>query len=310
MRVQSNRPLRRPEYWALVISLAVVGVFFYGIRAAAVYGLAAVTAVLTDLICLFLRRRSYRLIDLSNIGTALVLAMMLPATVPYSVVLLGTVFAVAVGTHVFGYRRNYLLPPAAAGYLFVVLCWSEEVLRFPAVGERLALFGNEVTLHESISATLNRTDVIHGDVLDVLIGAVYSPMGTGCIILLLVGGAVLIVRGQLSYWAVTGFYLGLLIAAHVLKIGYVQLFFCNMGLFSLIFLVADPAVMPCRTLLGTVGALCTGLLTGFLIAAYHLEYAPVAAVMLTCPLWWALRRAERFLTKEPEVEQNAAQGSD
>lgn len=304
---RTNRPLRRPEYWAVVISLSLTGVFFYGIRAAAVYGLAAVTAVLTDFICLFLRGRSYRLIDLSNIGTALVFAMMLPATVPYSVALLGTVFAVAVGTHVFGYRRNYVLPPTAAGYLFVLLCWRDEVLRFPAVGERLALFGNEVTLHDSFSASVNQTGAVHGDTLDILIGAIYTPMGTGCVILLLVGIAVLLLRGQLNLLAAGSYILAIEIAGYFLGVELMQVLAGNMVLFSLLFLVADPSVMPCRTLLAIPGALCTGILVCVLIAQYHLEYAPVVAVILTCPLWWGLYRAERFILERPEVEDEATE---
>lgn len=60
--------------------------------------------------CLFLRGRSYRLVDLSNIANALLLVLMFPATIPFSIVILSTVFAVAVGAHVFGCRKDLLFP--------------------------------------------------------------------------------------------------------------------------------------------------------------------------------------------------------
>ena len=304
---QSSRPLRRPEYWLILGSLAFVAVCFYGIRAAAVLGLAGVTAMVTDFICLFLRGRSYRLIDLSNVGNALVLALMFPATVPYSIVLLSTMFGTVVGAHVFGYRRDLLFPPSAVGYLFAVTCWRNEVLQFPQIGQRLVLFGNDVAMTDSLTAQFNEKGSIHylhTELIECLIGAVPGPMGTSCIIMLTLGLVILLVRRQIDICSVLG-YLLCVILPIVSGKGDAGVLMTNMLLFSAIFFVGDSALMPCRGLMAYLAAAMTGVLTGFLIVEYHLEYAPLIAVILSCPFWRWIAALEARLRQKMAAEKEA-----
>ena len=301
---QSARPIRRPEYWLILGSLAFVAVCFYGIRAAAVMGLAAVTAMVTDFICLFLRGRSYRLIDLSNVGNALLLVLMYPATVPYSIVILSTIFGTIVGAHIFGYRRDLLFPPAAVGYLFALTCWKNEILQFPEIGKRLALFGNDVPMLESLTAQFNEKGsmrLLHMELQECLIGAVPGPMGTSCIIMLVLGMVILVVRRQLDPFAILGY-----LVSVVFPITYAKadsgIFLTNMLLFSLVFFVGDAALMPCHGIFAYIAAGCTGVLTGYLIAVEHLEYAPLVAVIITVPLWrW-------FASLEAELREKLQSG--
>ncbi len=300
--IVNERRIRRPEFWVSLAAICLVSVFYYGIRAAAVIGLAAVTAVLTDFVCLFLQNKSYRVMDLSNAAAAVVMALMFPATIPYSIVILSTIFAVAVGIHVFGSRKNYLFPPSAVGYLFALICWQHEVLRFPPAGQRLALFGNEnVPLRDSLSHTLLQNGVLNEEPLDLLLGAVSTPMGTGCILLLLAVFAVLLVRRAVSFWACLGFSLGVSMMAMFGIQPIVQLWAASMLLFAMIFLIGDHAVMPIRTFWAFPACLVTGLLTGFLLVFMGLEYAPVIAVMLSCPVWQAFRTAEKTYLRHMEA---------
>ncbi len=292
--IVKERRLRRPEFWVSVVAVGLVSVFYYGIRAAAVIGLAAVTAVLTDFVCLFLQNKSYKTADLSNAAAAVVMALMFPATIPYSIVILSTIFAVAVGIHVFGSRKSYLFPPSAVGYLFALICWKNEVLRFPPAGESLALFGNDNTiLRDSLSSTLHANGVLNVESLDLLLGAVYTPMGTGCILLLAAVLVILILRQSVSYWACLGYALGVSVMALFGTQPIWQLWATNMLLFSMIFLIGDHAVIPLRTFWAFPACLITGMLTGYLMLRLGLEYAPVIAVMLTCPVWQAFRSVEK-----------------
>ncbi len=303
---QTNRPVRRAEYWLVLGSLAFVAVCFYGVRAAAVLGLAAVTALTTDFVCLFLRGKSYKLVDLSNIGNALVLALLFPATVPYSIVILSTVFAVGVGTHVFGYRRDILFPPAAVGFLFAVTCWKDEVLMYPEFGKHLKLFGNDVTMVSSFTSQLMEKGTLrltHTDFQDFLIGAVPGPMGTGCILMLVIGLAILIVRRQINFFGVFGGCLCIVFPILISHTG-ISVLGSNMILFSLIFFFGDPSVMTCRSLVAYVAAGISALFAGYLIAVFRIEYAPLAAIILTCPIWRALSPIKiQFNSRFREVEK-------
>ncbi len=293
MQKTELKEIRTPEYWLVLCTLCVVSVFYYGIRAAAVLGLAAVTAVLTDFICLFLRDRSYKAADLANVGTALVLCLMLPATVPYSIVILSTVFAVAVGTHVFGAGKDMLFPPAAVGYLFALVSWKDEIISFPKPGTALSLFGNsDAAVYPSFSHLFNTEERFGAETLDLLIGAVNGPMGTGCLLLLIVGLCILMFRGGVSYKASLGFLTGAVLASYGFWLTPAELFGTNMILFAAVFLAADPSVVPKNGIAPWIGGVFTGLLTEYLIYAHDLEYAAVIAVIVSCPVWRGLAAAE------------------
>lgn len=290
-----SRPVRRPEYWVVLGSVCAVSICFYGLRAAAVCGLAVLTAVATDFVCLFLRGRSYRMIDLSNAGFALILAMMFPATIPYSILILSTIFATVFGAHVFGYRRDLIIPPPAIGYLFALISWPKSVLQFPPVGAGLQLFNNPEDLTESVSAVMNREGSLKTDLYDILLGFVRTPMGTGCVLLLIVGTGMLLFRRQLDPWKLLGCLLGLSLSLLVSRFTLFELLAANMVLFSMLFLLCDPAVSPCAPVPGYIGAAVGGLLIGHMITVYRIEYAPVICVILICPLWRGLDLLQKQL---------------
>ncbi len=304
--IMQERRTRRPEYWIVLASVCMIAIFYYGIRAAAVMGLAAVTAVLTDFFCLFLQGRAYRTADLSNAASAVILVLMFPATIPYSIVILSTVFMTAVGIHAFGSRGHYLFPPAAVGYLFALLCWRHEVLQFPAAGEPLALFGNEAAVQPSLSSVLLTERMLKTDMLDLLLGAVPTPMGTGCILLLTVGLLVLLMRRCISYWAFLGFMLAMTICSIFGQIPMALPLTANMLVFSMMFLVSDMAAPLQGSFSVLAGSFITGVMTWFLLEQYQLEYAVIPAIMLTCPVWQLLALAEASAQRRREARRAAA----
>jgi len=305
--VAAERRVRMPEYWLALSAVCLVRVFYYGISAAAVIGLAAVTAVLTDFFCLFLQNRSYKKVDLLHIASAIIMTLMFPASIPYHIVILSTVFAVAVGIHVFGSRGNYLFPPAAVGYLFALTCWKEALLVFPQAGEPLALFGNtDIVLHQSLSSVFHAEGLLQIDLLDLLIGAVYGPMGTGCILLLAIILVLLLLRRTISYWACLGFLFGITSLSMFSTTPMWQYLSVNMVLFSMIFLVGDMFAMPKGRISALFGSMLTGMLTFYLMTKQGLEYAAVISVMLTCPIRYAFAEIEERIGKKLDAMELAA----
>ncbi len=300
----NERRIRRSEYWAALAAVCMVSVFYYGIRAAAVMGLAAVTAVLTDFFCLFLQNKAYKAADLSNAAAAVIMTLMFPASIPYSIVLLSTVFAVTVGVHVFGSRGNYLFHPSAVGYLFALLCWKDEVLRFPPAGRMLSLFGNEgLSFQASLSSEFNTEGLLRTDLLDLLIGAVSSPMGTGCILLLFAILVILVCRRSISFWGVWGYIVGIAAVSVLGNVPVIPMCAVNMILFAAIFLAGDTAALPRHPMCALCSTAVTGMLTYFLIDHFQLEYAPVIAVLLSCPVWQAFDAlSEQFLSVKERSE--------
>jgi len=295
-----QRP-RKIEYWVFLACMIAIGICYYGIRAGAVYGLSAFTAILTDFVCLFLEKRSYKLVDLANIGMAVTMSMMFPATVPYSIVILSTIFAITIGSHVFGYRKGYLFPPPAIGYLFALFCWKDEILQFPETGEKLPLFHYQAELSNSMSHILLTENEIHESWSNILMGTIPAPMGTGCIVMLLVGMIVLLSRKQLSLWACLGYILGVSVCSFFTPISMYAVLVSCMSLFTMIFLVADPLIMPCKSIMAYIGAFITAMFSCYLITFNHLEYAPVVSVVISIPLWqWLTKVEESFLAEDVE----------
>ncbi len=303
---------RSVEYWLAIASLCGMAVYYYGLRALAVFALSAVTAVLTDWICLFLRKRHYRLHDLNNIGTALLLTLLLPATIPYSIVLLSTIFAIAIGTHVFGSEEKPLFSPTAVGYLFAVVSWKSQVLSFPSAGTWLPFFGNTATLEESTMAQ----GVGTVDTQNLLLGAVRASMGTGCLLLLLVILLVLWIRSGISFGASVGFFTAYGFWGVTNQLTLKETFGGGILLFSAIFLIGDMARVPQRELLAWSYGIAVGLLTSLLYARSSLEYAVIVAVVLCCPIQEALCAWDRVLAEKRqrilannsvEAEQNLQQ---
>lgn len=308
---KTDHRLRKPEYWLSLTAIALIAVCYYGIRAAAVFGLAAVTAVLTDFICLFLQNKSYKAMDLSNAAAAVIMAMMFPASIPYSIVLISTVFAIAVGVHVFGSRGHYLFHPAAVGYLFALLCWKHEVLQFPASGQMLQLFGNgDISLQPSVSAAFAADGRLHADKLDLFIGAVRSPMGTGCIFLLIVVLVIQSIRKSISLYGIIGYLSAFSIFCVIDGQNVFPLCIFHMILFGGIFLVSDTAMIPEEPLCAMAASFTAGALTYYLAAYMGLEYAPAAAMILICPLWQILREhGEKVLAQEREEDEAEKSGN-
>ncbi len=309
MKIAATKPhFRKPEYWFALCAVCLVSICYYGLRAAVLTGLAVFSAVLTDFFCLFLQNRSYRKIDISNIAPAIVMTLMFPAGVPYYVVVLASVFTVAVGMHVFGSRGNYVFPPAAVGYLFAFICWKNEFLSAPQAGVHLPILENqEITeVQSTLSSRFNAEGVLSADQFDLLIGNVVSPMGTGCILLLAVVLIILLLRSSVSCWSVAGFLFGISFLANFGNVPTVYYLVVNMVLFSMIFLIGDPLLIPDGRLSLLFGSAVTGMLTYYLMAVHSLEYAPVVAVMLTCPFWHILSDIEERIGEKLDAMELAA----
>lgn len=286
------------EFWIVLLTVSLMSVFYYGIRAAAVMGLAAVTAMLTDLVCLFLQGKHYQAEHLSSVCYAVIMVLMFPATIPYSIVIFSTIFMVAAGIRIFGSQKNLLFPPPALGYLFALASWKHEVLAFPKAGQFLHFFGNTVSVHPSLSSTFNAEGYYQTGNLDVMLGAVYGPMGTGCLLLLLLGLAVMLLRRNISAGSTLGFLSGIVLSATASGTDPLRLLSTNMLLFAALFLTGNKTFMPADGIAAGVCGFFTAVLTVLLIQVFHVEYGILAAVVLSGPVWRAI--AERTGTPAAE----------
>ena len=97
------------------IPVLIMSVFFYGLRPLFLSFAAVVTGNLIDRLMAFLRDRRYDPHEHSSECFALVLALMMPASVPYYVVVVAVLAGDLLGKEVFGGVGCYPFHPVAVG---------------------------------------------------------------------------------------------------------------------------------------------------------------------------------------------------
>ena len=107
-------------------------VYFFGIGILANLGVAIITAILLEASILKLRQQSFsKLLDLSAIVTAALLALALPPTLPLWMVATGIAFAIIFGKHIYGGLGQNTFNPAMVGYAMLIISFPLAMSTWP-----------------------------------------------------------------------------------------------------------------------------------------------------------------------------------
>lgn len=117
----------RKIMWAVTLSLipaGAAGVFIFGIGSLFAIVASVLAAAAAEALILALRKKDIRAVyDGSALLTGLLLAYNLPPHSPVWLPVIGSLFAVAVGKHVFGGLGHNIFNPALAGRAFLMISW-------------------------------------------------------------------------------------------------------------------------------------------------------------------------------------------
>ncbi|MFO7710491.1 MAG: RnfABCDGE type electron transport complex subunit D [Candidatus Woesearchaeota archaeon] len=100
------------------------GIYYFGFQAAIIIGTAIIAALATDILMQKITSSSMTWFNGSAIITGLLLALVLPPTVPLWIPAIGSIFAVSLGKYVFGVGNN-IFNPALIGRAFLVISWPQ-----------------------------------------------------------------------------------------------------------------------------------------------------------------------------------------
>lgn len=98
-------------------------VYYFGWQALWITGIAVLTAVVTEAAIQKFRNVPITALDGSAIVTGILLAYNLPPSVPWWMPVVGTIFAIALGKHVFGGLGLNPMNPALLGRAFLMASW-------------------------------------------------------------------------------------------------------------------------------------------------------------------------------------------
>lgn len=193
IRLQEEELQRTGRYYKHICFLCVpllrVSCYLYGLRPLLLCGFAVLMGNLCDRLISLLRRRVYQAGDYSNESFALVITLLMPATVDWYVLAAAILAGALIGKEVFGGYGSYPFHPAAVGYAVAAVSWPEQVFRYPAPYANIPLWdASGVATSSTISDTLRSGGLINISALSLVLGEYAAPMGTGAAIVLVACG--------------------------------------------------------------------------------------------------------------------------
>lgn len=173
---------------ALLPALA-VGTWVLGFRALAVTAVSMVSAVGAEWLYCKVTGKQNTLRDCSALVTGMLLALTLPASVPYGIVVLGSVFAIVFAKCMCGGLGQNILNPALAARAFLMLLFPAALTHYEAVDG----VSTATPLHRMVMPALPENSL-----MDMVLGRIPGSIGELSALALLLGGVFLVVRKVIS----------------------------------------------------------------------------------------------------------------
>jgi Predicted NADH:ubiquinone oxidoreductase, subunit RnfD len=206
------------DIFVCLVAISVLPAFYYGLRILEIYFVATIAALVTDFLYhKFVLRCLHFRIDPYSIVTALIIGGMMPASVPYYIVIVAVCFALIIGKYPFGGNGRTAFNPACVGVAFVVLAFKTEFEKFPRL---LGHLTNPESfwikdLVYSPEHYLRNGGVGNIEHLDALTGKFASPIMFAPLVVIGACGLYLLFRKTIN-WRLPIFYLATIAACAVI----------------------------------------------------------------------------------------------
>ena len=172
-----------------VLPALAVGAYFQGPRALLVALLSVSACLVTEYLYALVTKTRNTAVDGSAMVTGLLLAMTLPATVPFWQVLVGDVFAIIFVKALCGGLGQNIFNPALAARALLVLIYPVGLTRFQNLDGVTAA----TPLHHMVMPALPEESL-----MDMFLGRCAGTIGEVSTLALLIGGAYLVYRKVIS----------------------------------------------------------------------------------------------------------------
>lgn len=241
-----------------------VGVCVLGIRALLVTLISVACTVAAEWLYSRVTKTRNTVVDGSAVVTGLLLAMTLPATVPYWQAAVGSVFAIIVVKALCGGLGQNIFNPALAARAFLMLIFPVGLVRYEALGVDGVTAATP--LHHMVMPALPEESL-----LDMFLGNIPGSIGEISTLALLAGGVYLVCRKVISV-RIPGAYLGtvavLTLVFHKADAPFAWMLYSLLGgglMLGAIFMATDYATSPATP----VGQLLYGVGCGVLTVIFR-----------------------------------------
>ena len=177
-----------------LLPATMAGIYFFGLGAIKVILSAIIAAVVTEAVIQKIRNQPISINDWSAVVTGLLLAFNIPATAPWWMPAVGSIFAIAIVKHAFGGLGHNFMNPALAARAMLLASWPVQMTNWVKPGPDalstatpLALIGGMEASGQNLPSLFN-----------LFLGNVGGCIGETSAILLILGGLYLVYRGVIT----------------------------------------------------------------------------------------------------------------
>ena len=196
-----------------IIGLApasIVGIWLFGFKSLTIMIISMVSAVIVETVIekLTHQRPTYR--DYHAILTGLLLALILPPTVPWWIPMIGAGVAIILGKMVFGGLGNYPFNPVLVAWVVLKLSWPEKFDLFFDPGSHSQALTPLMAVKEDPSLFYSY------DMVELFLGQKAGPIGTVCGLAILIGAIFILYRGIIRWHIPISFLFGVALFSAIL----------------------------------------------------------------------------------------------
>ncbi len=232
------------------------GIYNFGYRALILILVTIASCVASEWIFNKIVHKKQTINDLSAVVTGLLLALNLPATLPWWEAVLGGVFAVVVVKCMFGGLGQNFMNPALGARCFLLIAFAANMTNFTI---------DSYTGATPLAAMRNGDPV---NTMDMLIGRTAGTIGETSAIAILIGAIFLILMGVIDLripasYIITFIVFMLLFSGHGADWTYITAQLCGGGLMlGAFFMATDYVTSPITPMGQIIFGICCGIFTG------------------------------------------------
>ena len=232
------------------------GIYNFGYRALILILVTIASCVASEWIFNKIVHKKQTINDLSAVVTGLLLALNLPATLPWWEAVLGGVFAIVVVKCMFGGLGQNFMNPALGARCFLLIAFAANMTNFTI---------DSYTGATPLAAMRNGDPV---NTMDMLIGRTAGTIGETSAIAILIGAIFLILMGVIDLripasYIITFIVFMLLFSGHGADWTYITAQLCGGGLMlGAFFMATDYVTSPIPPMGQIIFGICCGIFTG------------------------------------------------
>ncbi|MBW1614540.1 MAG: hypothetical protein DRG35_02830 [Deltaproteobacteria bacterium] len=193
-----------------LIPPAVMALYLFGIQCLVIMALSMATAVIVEAAIQRLTNQQLTYKDCHAILTGLMLALILPPSVPWWIPVVGASVAIILGKLVFGGLGNYPFNPPLVAWVVLKLSWPERMSLFFAPHTHSQALTPLMAFKEDPSLFYSY------DMIDLFLGNIPGPLGTVCGLAVLIGAVFILYRGVIRWHIPISFLFGVGLFAGIL----------------------------------------------------------------------------------------------